>query len=388
MDLKDFCIPAQFNNLNFPIKKGQGALYDVVKFFDGEANFSVEGFDLAIIGIEEGVGIGNSHDEILQTPSNLIRSYIYPLKSIDKVKIVDLGNLVGKTKVDNQFLLLEVLSFLTSKGITAIIIGGSDDCCLTQCEAIKEVVPNERLMLTIIDSFINGGITNLEELSENYLTAIVDLKSIDLTLLGVQNYYNSNAQDLFVENKFIDVIRLKDLRDQNLPIAEVPLRDSSVIVFDLLSFASSALPANKYPRPNGLSALDGCQLGWYSGISDKVKSFSICNLEQSYDVNMQSVALVGQIIWHFISGFSNKSYQISLKDVTSFQKFNVHLEKYGVYIIFFSSPDGFRWWMEVIDNEKPVVVSCNKSDYYEALQGEMPKKWWRYFMRNQFLVIC
>ena len=385
MEFKDFCVPARFNNLNFPIKKGKGALLDNVKFFSGEENFSLDGFDLAIIGIEEGVYLDSSLDDILSSTSNLMRSYIYHLKSIDNVKIVDLGNLVGKTKADNKFLLLEVLSFLNTKGITAIIIGGTDEFCVTQCEAVREITSDERLNLTIIDSCINGGFDVDEDLTNNYLTPIIDLKNFDLTLLGIQNYYNSKVQDLYVENKFIDVIRLKDLRDQNIINAEVPLRDSSVIVFDLLAFSSSSLPANKEPRPNGLSSLDGCQLGWYSGISDKVKSFSVCNFEQSYDVNRQSVALVGQIIWHFISGFSNKSHQNSLKDVTSFQKFNVHLEKYGVYIDFFSSPDGYRWWMEVIDNEKFLIVSCNKSDYYEALQGEMPKKWWRYFMRNQFL---
>lgn len=383
MEFKHFFTPAKFDNLSFPIKKNEGALIDDVIFFKGEEDFSINGYDIAIIGIEVEAKLLVG-DNLKSTP-NAIRPYLYHLKTLDNLKIADLGNLVGETKKDRMFLLQEILSYLHSKQVTAIIIGGSDDYIQAQYNAVKDVEVENRLKLTLIDSCINGGKVENDTSPFNYLTSLVDKARVDITILGVQNYYNSTSQIEFANNAFVDILRLKDVRDDKVQFTEVPLRDSSVIGFDLTSLASSAMPACSEPRPNGFSALDACQLGWYSGVSKEVKSFALSNFDLRYDINKQGVALAGQIIWHFIYGFSNKTFQISLKDVTSFQKFNVHLESYGVYINFFSSLDGARWWVEVVDNKNLAVVSCDKSDYYEAIQGEMPKKWWRYFLRNQFL---
>ncbi len=383
MNIRDYFSPCKIETINFPFIPFDESLKSQVTFFCGEENFDLASFNLAIIGVDEDRNSPVNSGSGLAP--NAVRPHLNSLRLIEpEVKIVDLGNILGNTVNDKYYALEEALMYLTSLNIVSIVIGGTNEFVKTQIQAIGSVAKETRLKCSLVDSLVDvncvaDGITSL-----NYLTEILELPLIqtDLTLLGIQKYYLSKHQEFFLENNFVDSYRLRDIRGADISLAETPFRDSSVIGFDVSSILSASMPGFYFSRPNGFTALEACQLGWYAGVSTEIKSFGIYELNPIFDRNGDGCALTAQIIWHFILGYSNKSKQFSLKDVISFQKFDVYLESYDVSLNFYSSSDSQRWWMNVVDDKNVFIVSCDKSDYYMALQGEMPKKWWRYYQRN------
>jgi hypothetical protein len=48
---------------------------------------------------------------------------------------------------------------------------------------------------------------------------------------------------------------------------------------------------------------------------------------------------------------------------------------------FYKSPASGRWWIEIpkgdLQAERVQLVPCSSEDYQEALQGIIPKRWWK-----------
>ena len=384
MELLNYLEPVRVDIPSSPGIASDEMLWNQVTFISSTFKLHNLDFDIAIIGVEEDRNSEENKGSSLSP--NYIRPFLYSLRAMDtNVRIVDLGNILGNTVKDKYFALQEVLTILENNSVSALIIGGTNEFFKCQIESITKQGDSSRVCCSLVDSIIDVSKINDGLTANNFLSEIVDssFKSLDLTVLGLQKYYFGRFQEEFLEKNYIDFFRLKDLRGDQMSLIETPFRDSQAIAFDLSSISSSVMPAFYLPRPNGFTALEACLVGWYAGLSTELKSFGIYEFNPNFDHNKLGGALVGELLWHYILGFSNKSKYFSLKDVTSFQKFNVHLKSYDVNINFFNSTDGLRWWMEVSDCEKLVIVSCDKSDYYNAIQGEMPKKWWRYFQRNE-----
>ena len=384
MELLDYLEPVKIDNpSSFGISPYE-TLWNQVTFLDSKIDFTKSEYHVALIGVEEDRNsIGNFGSSL---SPNYLRPFLYALRAIEpNVRILDLGNILGNTVKDKYFALQETLTILELNSIPALIIGGTNEFFKCQIDSLPKRENNSRICCSIVDSIIDVNKSNDGLTSNNYLREILycDSRSIDLTMLGMQKYYYGSYQESFLSEIFVDLLRLKDLRGDQISLIETPFRDSEAIAFDVSAISSSSMPAYFQPRPNGFTALEACLIGWYAGLSTEIKSFGIYEFNPNFDRDNLGGALVAEVLWHYILGISNKSKYFSLKDVTSFQKFNVHLKSYDVFINFFNSTDGLRWWMEVVDSEGFSIVSCDKSDYYGAIQGEMPKKWWRYFQRSQ-----
>ena len=100
-----------------------------------------------------------------------------------------------------------------------------------------------------------------------------------------------------------DYLRLGDLR-QNITSVEPYLRSSDIVSFDLSSIKQSDAPGTTSPSPNGLEAHHSCAITRYAGMSDRVSSLGIFEIDLKNDVSKQTIKLVSQIIWYFFEGFS------------------------------------------------------------------------------------
>ena len=137
--------------------------------------------------------------------------------------------------------------------------------------------------------------------------------------------------------------------------------------------------------PNGFYAEQICQIARYAGISDKVTSFGVFNFES---VNVMSDKLLAEIIWYFIQGTMSRKGDFPIGSKSEYTRFTVFLEESGREIVFFKSNKSARWWMEVpyppqsgTKYERHHMVPCNKLDYDNAMNNEMPDLWWKTYQK-------
>ena len=180
-----------------------------------------------------------------------------------------------------------------------IIIGGQD-LCYPIYKSYDSF--NKGINICSIDSkFDMISPNNLKLNSTNYLGAIIKEDPNHLnsfTNVGYQTYFVQNDEVHEMEKMLFETFRLGDFR-KNIVESEPYLRNSDLITFDLSSIKESDAPGVVFPSPNGLFANEACVLSRYSGMSDRVSSFGIFEINSLKDRNNQTSRLVSQIIWYF-----------------------------------------------------------------------------------------
>jgi len=147
--------------------------------------------------------------------------------------------------------------------------------------------------------------------------------------------------------------------------------------FDVSAIASSDMPAQIHPMPNGLSAYESCQLAWYAGMSDRMKVFSLFELNPTKDINNNGIMLASQIIWHFCEGLAFRNGDYPYRDIETYQTYHVALTEMNVNLRFFCNAGNDRWWVELPSNEgQKEIVSCTFNDYQSVKNNQIPDKWW------------
>jgi len=341
-------------------------------------------FDIAIIGVEED---RNSNNKPCGTAPNKIRNLFYRLyKPTQAVKIVDLGNLKqGQTVNDTYFGLAEILSHLIECNILPVIIGGSQDLTYSNYLAYEKL--ERQINIVAIDSKLNLGNADEEFTSESYLSKIILRNAkylFNYTNLGFQSYYVDPDELELMKKMYFDAVRLgivhEDLRE-----TEPLLRDADLLTFDITAIRQSDAPANKFPSPNGLSGEEACQIAKYAGLSDRLTSFGIYEINPQYDINNQTQQLAAQIIWYFIDGYYQRKNDYPKTNIEQYIKFIVNLQQINQEINFYKSQKTNRWWVEVpvVDKRESVIVSCSYNDYQKASNQEIPDRWW-----NTYQKIC
>ena len=151
------------------------------------------------------------------------------------------------------------------------------------------------------------------------------------------------------------------------------------------SIKQSDAPGNSTSSPNGFYGEEACQIAKYAGISDKVSSFGLYDLNPKFDRHNQTTHLAAQIIWHFIEGFYQRKKDYPFTDIDNYQKFIVHLVKINHDLIFYKSNKTDRWWLEIhfiksLVNKK-LIVACSYEDYQMACNHEIPDRWWKIYQK-------
>ena len=375
MELEYYFTPAKFNVELMFGSDTEIRLGNSIVLYSKGSKESVTDFDVAIIGIEEST---NSKERGCDKTPNAVRSILYGLSSFDReLKIVDLGNINGNTINDKYFALKEVTAHLIENSVIPLIIGGSQEFTLTLADAVSSLT--RKWSLSVIDSRIDYITDSGEFNSRNFLKKLFSGNKQylnNVNLLGVQKYLYSSAQEQFVNDNYFNLLRLGEIRNEDLRKAEPCLRDTDLLSIDVSAVKSSDLPAQAGAMPNGLFSHEICQLARYAGLSDRLKVIGLFELSPGFDtITGIGVSLAAQIVWHFLEGVSMRHNDYPVRDIESYTIYIVHLEDYEIDIRFFSNPQNGRWWVEVPGEDENIVISCCKQDYDDAIKNIIPDKW-------------
>ncbi len=339
--------------------------------------------DLVIMGVDEYRGAGQ--DKAFGGAADAVRSRLYALKKHSQDnRVVDIGNLVlGNTLEDTYFALGSVVTELVQKGMLPLIIGGSQDLTFGQYKAFENL--EQVINITGIDARFDLGGPDEPMSSTTYLGRIV-LKQpnylFNFSNIGHQTYYVGQEQVQLMEKLFFDSYRLGQVQE-DMREAEPIIRGADLVTVDMSAIRQSDAPAAFHPSPNGFFGNEACQVMHYAGMSDKLQSLGLYELDPGREDNGQTAGLAAQMIWYFIEGFSNRKQDLPASRIEkSFTVYRVPVSGNKQQITFLKSKKTERWWMELptgkIRNEliRHHFLPCSYRDYEQACNDEIPDRWW------------
>ncbi len=338
---------------------------------------------LVIIGIPD-----NRGSSIAAKENNIqfIRRELYRLfLPQNQIKFEDWGILIkGKKLSDTYEAISTIVDFCLQHSIVPLFYGGGHNMTYGQFLGLrKSPYP---ISLGLVDSKIDLRLSP-QVSSKTFLGKIISdygENLFNISIIGTQRYYIAQNEIDLMENLYFDLIRLGQLR-KDFPIAEPYLRDCELISFDLGSVKQADSPGVPHLSVNGFTSDEICQLAWYAGNSDKVKCFGLHEYDAENDTNNVSANLAAQILWHFIDGFVNQESNKNNLVSKNYSKSIFELDVLNHKITFVYDEVEEKWWMEIPADKELLndylLVSCSKSDYLQAQQGEIPDKWWKTYQK-------
>ena len=362
-----------------------GTIGDSITIYS-EDNFpDFQKAEIAIFGVNDYRGV--LFDTDFKLDMDAIRESFYGLYVGNwNLRILDLGDLIlGDDLSDTYFAMTDLISNLISDGVCPIVIGGGQDLCYPIYKSYDSF--NKGINICSIDSkFDMISPNNLKLNSTNYLGAIIKEDPNHLnsfTNVGYQTYFVQNDEVHEMEKMLFETFRLGDFR-KNIVESEPYLRNSDLITFDLSSIKESDAPGVVCPSPNGLISNEACVLSRYSGMSDRVSSFGIFEINSLNDLNNQTSRLVSQIIWYFLEGFSLRTGDFPTKNTIkkNFNKYVVPIEGEDFIFIFYKSKLSGRWWIssqtsQIENSKKEIILPCSYKDYLDSVSGKIPARMMR-----------
>ncbi len=344
--------------------------------------------DMAIIGVQESrlslnnYGSSKAPDEV--------RKFLYSLYAVNqKMNVADLGNIkAGHDIEDTYFAVKTVAAVLLKANIIPIIIGGSQDITYANYLAYENM--GQIINITAIDSAFDLGNAEENFNSRSYLSKIVLHQPnflFNFTNIGYQTYFVDQEAVGLMKNLFFDVYRLGQMRS-NMQEVEPLVRNADLLSFDIGAIRQSEAPGNANASPNGFDGEEACKIARYAGLSDKLTSFGIYEINPDKDWNNQTAHLAAQIIWYFMDGFYQRKGDFPHKQKQDYLKYIVGTEDHEHEIVFYKSKKSGRWWMQVPLNdsmqgkyERHFMVPCSIQDYETANNKDIPDRWWQVYQK-------
>lgn len=364
------------------------ALGHIITKYTNAKNFpDLDGYHLAIVGVGEDRGAVRN-DGACRAP-DIIREKLYELKiSSYPYKILDLGNLIlGETLQDTYSAVSEILVELLKLKILPIILGGSQDITYAQYIAYQKM--EETVNIVSVDASFDLGTSDQPINSFSFLGKIVLHEPnflFNFSNIGYQTYFVGYEQIELMNRLFFDAYRLGQVR-QDMEEVEPIVRNADIMSFDITAIRQSDAPGNGNATPNGFYGEEACRIVRYAGMSDKLSSFGIYEINPLFDNHDQTSNLAAQMIWYLIDGYYSRKKDVPLKSKSGFTRYRVPIKKDDQEIIFYKSNKSERWWMEVpnqankIKFERHHLIPCSYKDYESALQEEIPERWWQAFQK-------
>lgn len=377
----DFLQPVNQQVIEQVKKTSKQALGNKVLFHTETAFPNLDEIQLALITVNEYRGAGLENEE--ENFTNF-RNYFYALFPGNwSITIADLGNIqAGASVEDTYFLVKSICEELLRKKITPIIIGGSQDLTYPMYRSYDNL--DQMVNLVSVDSKFDLAQED-SLLYNSYLTKIVVEEPNNLfnfTNLGYQTYFNSQEEIDLIEKLYFDAYRLGEV-SQKTHIAEPIFRNSDMATFDIMSVESSSSGNYLHFNPNGFSGKEICALARYAGISDKISSIGVFNFFNT----KKEISLVAQIIWYFLEGIANRSYEYPYGEKENYYKYIVPIN--DEELVFYKSNNTDRWWIEIpffadINNKlkRNTLLPCTYEEYLAACEQELPERWWKIQKRN------
>lgn len=355
----------------------------VNKFLDEEKFPDLSEIKIAIFGVpEDRHSIGNRG---CREAPDKIRERFYRLKAVSHpYRIADLGNLkIGETVNDTYAAVSGIMVDLMREGILPIILGGSQDLTFAQYVAYQKL--EETVNIVSVDAYFDLGTTEENLRSHSYLGKIILHEPnflFNFSNIGYQTYFVGADQIELMNKLYFDAYRLGEVR-KNMEETEPIVRSADILSFDISSIRQSDAPGNANATPNGFYGEEACTMMRYAGLSDKLTSLGLYEVNPSFDHRDQTAHLAAQMLWYFLDGYYQRKKDQPLINKNAFVKYHVNIRKDEQEIVFYKSKKSERWWMEVpypnskVKYHRHHLVPCSYKDYEVAMKDEMPDRWWQ-----------
>jgi len=342
---------------------------------------------IAIIGVGEARN-SNGNDGCAAAPDK-VRENLYALSYIPSLTVADLGNIVPGNSAKDTYSALEfVCAELLDKKIIPVVIGGSQDLTYSMYTAYQRL--QQTVNLVCADSKIDMGDIHSEMSSSTYLSKILQYQPsllFNYSLVGYQTHFVNPDEVETINKMYFDTYRLGQIQT-NIEEAEPIVRNADILSFDISAIRRSDAPGTLHSTPNGLYGEEACQIFRYAGMSDKLSSVGIFEVNPLFDDREQTTALAAQMIWYFFDGFANRKNDLPGSEKKEYLKYRVTMKSVEHEIVFYKSTKTNRWWMEVpyrvgikSKYERHHMVPCSYEDYQLACTEEMPDRWWQAYQK-------
>jgi hypothetical protein len=347
-----------------------------ISFNDGEDNIDFEETQLAILCIKD--SRNSKYEQKSDDYYDKIRAGLYNMYVGNwELTILDLGDIdKGDEVSDTAFVLKTILSQLYTKSVIPIVLGGSQDFTFYQYRAFDGI--KYMVNLTTADHKFDLGNSDMPMHGQSYVGKMIIDEPYNLfnyCNLGYQTYLSPQDEIDLMDKLFFEALRLGELKQQ-FTKAEPLLRDTDIFSIDMFSVKSSEICDPNHININGFSTYDLCKLSRYAGMSDRLSSFGIYEL-QSLQASDSITHLISQMLWYFFEGFSLRLNENVSDHNPSYTKYNVPIQE--EVLVFIKSEISNRWWIKIPNlnnNEhKPSLLACDKQDYLEATASRLPDRW-------------
>lgn len=348
----------------------------------------LENIDIALVGVCEDRYCLNNFG--CSDGPDWIRKFLYRLyQGPYNVRLADLGNILsGHRTEDTYYALRDVISTLLGQNIVPIILGGSQDLTFANYLAYESL--GKIINIVSVDNQFDIGKDPKLLNSQSYLSSIILHQPnflFNYTNIGYQTFFIDNDAIDLMKKLYFDVYRL-GIVQSDIEEVEPMVRNADMLSVDISSIRQSDAPGNGNATPNGLYGEEVCRIMRYAGMSDKLSSLGIYEMNPKFDLNGQTSHLAAQMIWYFIDGFYNRKKDFPINDKDEYIKFHVALKKPEDQILFYKSKKSDRWWMEVpcptdlmSKFERHYLVPCSYKDYQTACSEDIPDRWWQAYQK-------
>jgi hypothetical protein len=206
---------------------------------------------------------------------------------------------------------------------------------------------------------------------ELYQCSTISNKIIDLGRAKDSLRYDSfvGIQTHFKQSLPIDedrIVRLTDVR-YNHDRAEVILRNTDIVYFDISAIRFSDNVGCSTSSPTGMTSEEACQIAKYIGASINLKGVII----GPYDANADKMGITAQnialIIYYLCEGHLLKLSECHHKQGEQNRAFNTYTvvpDELETEIVFTENTISGRWWIKSTNEDgTDALIPCTKEDY-------------------------
>ena len=389
MDISMFLEPVPGKCFAPILRPGNNTFGETLTIFRDEEDFpELEGFQLALVGVKEERGAVDNRG-CADGADHIRRAFYQLFNHWEDIKIADLGNIkAGQEISDTYYALNQVLTELMKHHVLPMVIGGSQDMTYPMYQVYE---PTGKLVnITAIDPLFDLGNDNEGLNAHSYLSHIILHQPnylFNFTNLGYQTYYVDKENIDLMKQLLFDTYRLGILKP-HIEETEPMIRNANILSIDMAAFRAADAPGVKNASPNGFNGDDACRMTRYAGLNYKLTSVGIFEYNPHYDINGRTANLIAEMIWYFIEGYSSRQDDLPTADSSDFKRYNVQIGEGEENVIFLCHKVTGKWWIDMsfmhADDpryERHHYIPCSRVDYDQAMNNELPDKWWQFYQK-------